>query len=349
MTHQAQKERIAGSHPRLVFRSVLLLVLCLLMTLALGISHLGRMASKPLIPIGSQASVIQVDTGMHFQSLINELQWLGMARASVFWRVYGRVHQPLIKAGEYRIEPGESLADLLDKLEVGAVVLHPMTIVEGWTLAQLRHALASDPRLEHMTSEWSERELMEALGCPQCWAEGQFLPETYFFERGESDLDVLRRSHLAMQRALSEVWAGRDEDLPLTDATELLVLASLIERETALSSERDTIAGVFVRRLNLGMRLQTDPTVIYGLGPSYNGRLTRRDLMTDHPWNTYTRHGLPATPIALPGLASLLAASQPEDGDVLYFVARGDGSHVFSETLEQHNAAVNRYIRGIEP
>jgi len=286
---------------------------------------------------------------MHFQSLIRELQWLGMARPSLVWRAYGRLYQPSIQAGEYRIEPGESMADLLAKLSAGEVVLHPFTIVEGWTLADLRTALSNDPRLMTVTGNWSEDELMNELGCEQCWAEGRFLPETYLFERGESDFDVLLRSYNAMDMALSKAWSERNENLPLDNSNELLILASLIERETAVPTERDTIAGVFVRRLTLGMRLQTDPTVIYGLGPTYNGRLTRLDLRTDHPWNTYTRHGLPATPIALPSMASLEAASQPEEGDVLYFVARGDGSHKFSKTLEEHNAAVNRYIRGRRP
>ncbi len=329
-----------------------LFAVCLLIGLVLlgmGRGYIHRMVSAPLVPMGSEFGVLQVRSGMHFQSLIRELQWLGMARPSLFWRAYGRLYQPSIQAGEYRIEPGESMDDLLAKLSVGEVVLHPFTIVEGWTLADLRMALAADPKLMPMTGDWSEHDLMMELGCAQCPAEGRFLPETYLFERGEYDLEVLRRSYDAMDMALSKAWSGRDDNLPLKDTNELLILASLIERETAVPSERGTIAGVFVRRLNLGMRLQTDPTVIYGLGPTYNGRLTRQDLRTDHPWNTYTRHGLPATPIALPSLASLDAASRPEEGDVLYFVARGDGSHKFSKTLEEHNAAVNRYIRGRRP
>jgi len=320
-----------------------------LVLLGVGRGYVHRMASIPLVSMDSDIGVLQVRSGMHFQSVIRELQWLGLARPSVFWRAYGRLYQPSIQAGEYRIEPGESMADLLARLSTGEVVLHPFTIVEGWTLADLRPALAADPKLVAKTSDWSERELMAALDCAQCAAEGRFLPETYLFERGEDDLNVLRRSYEAMKSALSTTWSGRDGNLPLESPDELLILASLIERETALPSERGKIAGVFIRRLNLGMRLQTDPTVIYGLGPTYNGRLTRQDLRTDHPWNTYTRHGLPATPIALPSMASLTAASQPEEGDLLYFVARGDGSHKFSKTLEEHNAAVNRYIRGRRP
>ena len=330
-----------------VFGAVFLVIALVL--LGMGRSYVYRMSSAPLMPNGSESGVLQIRSGMHFQSLVRELQWLGMVRPSFFWRAYGRLYQPTIQAGEYRIEPGESMADLLAKLSAGEVVLHPITIVEGWTLAELRAVLADDPRLISITTDWSDEELMVELGCAPCWAEGRFLPETYLVERGEHDLDLLRRAHESMNDALLEAWSTRDQDLPLKNPNELLILASLIERETALASERGTIAGVFVRRLKLGMRLQTDPTVIYGLGPTYNGRLTRQKLRTDHPWNTYTRHGLPATPIALPGMASLEAASQPEEGDVLYFVARGDGSHQFSKTLEEHNAAVNRYIRGRTP
>lgn len=347
MTEHAPHQTRSQTHRWALYGATAVLVLLALVVMGRGL--IDRMAVSPLLSENAQPSVIQVQPGMHFQSLIKELHWLGLAKVSPLWRIYGRLHQPFIKAGEYRLDPGDSLADFLAKLEAGEVVLHPVTIVEGWTVSQLRTTLAQDPRLQPLTSEWSEDQLMEALGCLECDAEGQFLPETYLIERGASDLDVLGRSHAALRQALSQVWTNRDDRLPLADANELLILASLIERETALPSERGTIAGVFVRRLNLGMRLQTDPTVIYGLGSTYNGRLTRQDLRTDHPWNTYTRHGLPVTPIALPSLASLKAASRPEAGDVLYFVARGDGSHVFSETLEQHNAAVNRYIRGRKP
>jgi UPF0755 protein len=184
------------------------------------------------------------------------------------------------------------------------------------------------------------------VGCPECAAEGRFLPETYFFVRGSSDLALLQRAHDALQEALSAAWSDRAEDLPLDSPYELLIMASLIERETGQAGERSRIAGVFVRRLEKGMRLQTDPTVMYGLGDDFQGRLRRVHLRTDHPWNTYTRHGLPLTPIALPGRASLEAAARPADGTALYFVSRGDGSHQFSDTLSEHNAAVDRYIRG---
>jgi UPF0755 protein len=187
---------------------------------------------------------------------------------------------------------------------------------------------------------------MARFGCTDCPAEGRFLPETYFFLRASSDLALLERAYLAMEDALAEAWAQRAEDLPIDSPDELLILASLIERETGAPFERPEVAGVFKRRLQRGMRLQTDPTVVYGLDDSFDGRIRRVHLRTDHPWNTYTRHGLPPTPIALPGRASLQAAANPAAGTALYFVSKGDGSHQFSDTLAEHNAAVDRYIRG---
>jgi UPF0755 protein len=262
------------------------------------------------------------------------------------WRLLGRLDSPVVQAGEYRIEPGLSAEGLLELLGKGRVRKHRFTIVEGWTVQELRDRLTDDTRLHKVVADYGEDRLMSALGCDGCQAEGRFLPETYFFVRGSTDLELLERAYSSMQRELTSAWAGREAGLPFESPYELLVLASLIERETGQAGERARIAGVFVRRLERGMRLQTDPTVMYGLGDDFEGRLRRRHLRTDHPWNTYTRHGLPPTPIALPGRAALLAAAQPADGTALYFVSRGDGSHAFSDTLAEHNAAVDRYIRG---
>lgn len=316
--------------------------------IAMGVAgwSLLKVHRAPVIQAEHSVITLQVPIGSHFQGLVRELEHLGLVRSSMWWRLYGRVFNPVIQAGEYNFKGGESLASWLRKMANGEVSRHRFTIVEGWTLRQLRRALAETTRLVQQTQDWSDEQLMRALGCEHCPAEGAFLPETYVYQRGESDLLLLTRAHEAMESALHSAWVNRDPDLPLSEAKDLLILASLIEKETGVPEERGTIAGVFVRRLNLGMRLQTDPTVIYGLGETYNGNLTRADLRTDHPWNTYTRHGLPPTPIAMPGIASLEAASQPAPGAALYFVARGDGTHVFSETLEQHNRAVNRYIRG---
>lgn len=303
-----------------------------------------RFLDHPLNP--DSDLVLWLPVGTSYAGLVRQLETLGLVRQSWHWRVFGRLHTPVLKAGEYQLPAGLGVVALSERLESGRVREHRLTIVEGWTVARLRQVLADDPRLGQKTRDLDEAELMALLGCPGCPAEGRFLPETYFFTRPGDDLLILRRAHEAMNRALEEIWSGRAQDLPLNSPDELLVLASIIERETGQAAERARVAGVFTRRLQIGMRLQTDPTVIYGLDDSFDGRLRRVHLRTDHPWNTYTRHGLPPTPIALPGRPALEAAARPASGTALYFVARGDGGHQFSDTLEEHNAAVNRYIRG---
>lgn len=291
--------------------------------------------------------VLSLSSGSSFQGLPRQLAALGLAQEHWQWRWYGRLHQPTLRAGEYWIEPGMTIEQLIQHLSSGAVRRHRLTIIEGWTVADLRAKLAADVRLIPTSRDWDEAQLMAHLGCAGCWAEGRFLPETYTFERPFSDTDLLSLAYTAMTRTLEHAWSQRHAELPLANTDELLIMASLIEKEARLASERPEISGVFARRLQQGMRLQTDPTVVYGLDPAqFDGRIRRVHLRTDHPWNTYTRHGLPATPIALPGRASIEAAAQPAPGRSLYFVARGDGSHHFSESLAEHNRAVNHYIRG---
>ncbi len=261
------------------------------------------------------------------------LVWLGISRG-----VAGR-----IQAGEYRIEPGTRPGDLLQRLVDGKVLLHPLTIVEGWTFAQMRAHLARQPFLRHTLEGASPEVVMQRIGRPGIHPEGRFLPDTYHFPRGTSDVECLKRAYAAMESFLAEAWAERDPGLPLETPYEALILASIIEKETAVPEERPLIAGVFVRRLQRGMRLQTDPTVIYGLGEAFDGNIRYRDLRRDTPYNTYTRKGLPPTPIALPGREAILAALHPAPGDALYFVARGDGTHEFSATLDAHNRAVRKY------
>ncbi|RVU46116.1 endolytic transglycosylase MltG [Rubrivivax rivuli] len=252
-----------------------------------------------------------------------------------------------IRAGSYEIETGTTPRQLLAKLVQGDETLEQVRIIEGWTMRQLRTALAQAPHLKPTTAGWSEAQLMQALGAPGVAAEGRFFPDTYRYSRGVSDLTVLKRAHATLQRRLAETWAQRSPDTPLKSADELLTLASIVEKETGLPSDRGLVAGVFINRLRIGMPLQTDPTVIYGLGEAFDGNLRRRDLETDTPFNTYTRRGLPPTPISMPGLASLRATLNPAPTRALYFVARGDGSSVFSETLADHNRAVNKYQRGL--
>jgi UPF0755 protein len=275
-----------------------------------------------------------VDAGVQTDArlLYEWFRWSGQARR--------------IRAGSYVVETGVTPRQLLDKIVQGDEQLESVRLIEGWTLRQFRSELAKAPRLEPTTARLSEAELMAALGAPGVAGEGRFFPDTYRYSRGVSDLQVLKRAHQAMQRRLDSAWAERAPDTPLKSAEQALILASIVEKETGAAADRGLVAGVFANRLRIGMPLQTDPTVIYGLGEAFDGNLRKRDLQTDTPFNTYTRNGLPPTPIAMPGLASLRAAVRPQATKALYFVARGDGSSIFSETLADHNRAVNQYQRG---
>lgn len=268
-----------------------------------------------------------------------ELEWQALSRQM---GVAGR-----LQVGEYALEPGVTPRTLLSRMREGKVVGHRFTLVEGWNIRELRAALARATPLEHTLETLDDAALMREVGAPGQHPEGRFLPETYVYTRGDSDLDVLKRAHAAMQQALDAAWAARASGLPLKTREEALVLASIVEKETGVAAERPQIAGVFVRRLQAGMLLQTDPTVIYGLGTRYDGNIRRADLLADTPYNTYTRAGLPPTPIAMPGADALKAATQPAQGDALFFVAVGDGSgrHVFTRSLDEHQAAVRAYLQ----
>ncbi len=250
-----------------------------------------------------------------------------------------------LQAGEYRLEPGMTPRVFLERVVQGRVILHQLTVVEGWRFQEMLGALRAHAAVQSTGLETAA--LMAALGEPGQHPEGLFFPDTFRFARGTTELEILRRARDLMARQLEEIWASRQPGLPFDTPYEALILASIIERETGLDAERERVAGVFVRRLQRGMRLQTDPTVIYGLGDAFTDRLRRADLQRDTPYNTYTRHGLPPTPIALPGRRSLEAAVNPAEGDELFFVASGlgDGSHVFSVTLEEHNRAVALYLQ----
>jgi UPF0755 protein len=273
-----------------------------------------------------------------------KLTWWDMLRLRVLARLDANASR--IRAGEYALEPGATPTTLWQLLANGRGVQHHVTLIEGMTLEQVRDALVQHPLLLADGFALSSKELMQDIGASSVPAEGAFLPETYVFTRGDSDLDVLRRAHEAMQQILNKLWAQRDAELPLKSPQEALILASIVEKETGVASERAKIAGLFMNRLRKGMKLQTDPTVIYGVGAAFDGNLRRRDLERDTPWNTYTRLGLPPTPIALPSKAALQAVMHPEATTALYFVADGHGGHVFSNTLDEHNHAVRRYISG---
>lgn len=289
-----------------------------------------------------------VERGNSLRSVATQLADNGVLRWPGLFSGYGRLSglAGRIQAGEYELRTGDTPGTLLDMLVDGRVKLHSLTIVEGWTVVELLDALADHPAILQTLDLDSPIDLAAALDLEYPHPEGLFFPDTYRFARGTSDVELLRQAHGLLMDRLNEAWSGREPRGVLAEPYDGLILASIIERETALERERPTIAGVFIRRLEQRMRLQTDPTVIYGLGESFDGNLTRRHLETDTPYNTYVRRGLPPTPIALPGEHALQAMAHPEAGDALYFVAtgRGDGSHTFSATLEEHNAAVARYL-----
>ena len=314
-----------------------LFVLSLLAAVALGgwfwVRYQG-FADAPIALAGTER-ILVVESGDGFRDILRKLRGLGVVEGhDLEWKALAHEMQVVtrLQVGEYTIRHGITPRELLAKLESGKVIQQRFTIVEGWNLRELRAALAKDPTLGQTLADTPDDGLMAALGRDDAHPEGRFLPETYHYTRGMSDRDLLARAALAMDKALADAWAMRSPDSPLKSPDELLVLASIVEKETGKPSERAEIAGVFTRRLVKGMLLQTDPTVIYGMGSAYDGNIRRKDLETDTPYNTYTRAGLPPTPIALPGRAALVAAARPADGDTLYFVSRGDGSHVFSAT-----------------
>jgi UPF0755 protein len=251
-----------------------------------------------------------------------------------------------LKAGSYEIMAGDTPRSLIDKIISGKQSLRSVTLIEGWNWRQVRAALAKAPHLKNESAALTDAQLMERLGRKGVHPEGRFFPDTYRYAKNASDITVLRAALQTMDKQLEAAWVTRSADLPLKSPDEMLIMASIVEKETGAAKDRATISGVFANRLKINMRLQTDPTVIYGMGEAFDGNIRKRDLQTDTPYNTYTRAGLPPTPISMPGQAALLAAAQPAQTRALYFVARGDGTSEFSETLDAHNRAVNKYILG---
>ncbi|MCW4472116.1 endolytic transglycosylase MltG [Xanthomonas sp. H13-6] len=332
-----------------------LAVLAMLLVLALLAAAVGawlwqQQRSFAATALTPEAPSVVIAAGDSFNTVLGKLRAAGVDEGhDLQWQLLARQLDAAgkLKVGEYALQPAPTPHELLLRMRQGRVVQYRVTIVEGWNIRQLRAALRNATPLVHETGDLDDAALMAALGFPEQHPEGRFLPETYVYQRGDSDLDVLRRAHAAMEKELAAAWESRADDLPLDSPYQLLTLASIIEKETGLASERPLIAGVFARRLRLGMRLQTDPTVIYGIGSAYDGNIRKIHLTTDTPYNTYTRAGLTPTPIAMPGRAALQAAANPAPGDSLYFVAVGDGSgaHAFSATYAEHNAAVARYLQ----
>jgi len=323
---------------------VLGLMLIVVVAVALNVrSYLASSVAALTEPV-----LYEVEAGASLSRVARELEALGVLSKPDIFVAWGRFtgQAARIKAGEYELQVGSTPKGILDQFVAGQVKLYAFTILEGWTMHDLLAALAVSPVITSTLQDLSPEARLAAIGLQVPHLEGQFYPETYLVPRGIIDVAILQQAAELMEIRLADAWAGRAVGMSLANPYELLTLASIVERETALDAERAEIAGVFIRRLQKRMRLQTDPTVIYGLGVAFDGNLTRKHLLSDTPYNTYTRGGLPPTPIGMPGASSLSAAAHPDNGDTLYFVATGDsdGSHVFSRTLDEHNVAVAAYI-----
>lgn len=299
-----------------------------------------------------QERLIVVEPGSSLNALLRQLDQegvLGEPQEARRRRLGARLHDLFtdvsqrIRVGEYSLKPGDTLLQVLLRVEQGEVLQRALTLIEGWNMRELRAALAAAPGLRQTLQDLDDKALMAALGHPGESPEGWFAPDTWYYTSQDTDLDLLRRAYARQQALLDDAWQSRADNLPYESAYEVLIMASIIEKETGVPHERGEIAGVFVERLRRGMRLQTDPTVIYGMGERYEGRIRSADLREPTPWNTYVINGLPPTPIAMPGEEAIRAAVAPAETEALFFVARGDGSHVFSRTLEEHNRAVQEY------
>ncbi len=325
-------------------RTFKLILLALILAFVTAVAGFSWFTVRHL-PMRSDPTAFSVPVGASLRTAAQVIEAAGIDlpawQMEFLGRVLGRASK--IKAGSYEVEEGLTALALLDKLTRGDVTQGELVLVEGKAFRQFRAALNEHPDLAHDSLKLSDGQILARLGARETHPEGLFFPDTYLFDKGSSDLDVLRRAYRSMQPRLAAVWDKRESTLPVKTPYELLILASIVEKETGIPADRPQVAAVFVNRLRRGMLLQTDPTVIYGLGERFTGSLRKLDLLTDTPWNTYTRPGLPPTPIAMPGLASLQAAAKPPPSDMLYFVARGDGSSVFSATLDEHNSAVAQY------
>ena len=302
--------------------------------------HVSAAVQLPAVPYE-----FSIKSGSSLKSVAKQLADAGVLHDTWSFVLLSRLmgYASLLKAGDYELTENTSPWQLLERVTTGDVNQSEVRFIEGCTFSQLRKTLDEHPAVRHDTTGLSDREVLQLIGASETAAEGLFFPDTYYFVRGNSDIAILKRAYRTMQNNLNIAWAGRATNLPLTDAYQALILASIVEKETGRESDRANIAGVFVNRLRLGMRLQTDPTVIYGLGEKFDGNLRKKNLLTDQEYNTYTRCGLPPTPIAMPGLASIQAALNPAKTGALYFVAKGNGGSHFSNNLTDHNRAVTKY------
>ena len=325
----------------------LLGAIVLLMSLTIGWYWMAyQNFLKAPLHLGEQGLVLLVEKGSNLKRLARDLKQQGVLSNDDYLYWHARWHQQAdrIRAGEYLVPQGTTPPQLLALLISGKTISHTLTLLEGWTFEQVLAAVRNNEVLRHELDGMDAEQVMAHLGYPGVHPEGRFFPETYAFPRGTTDSEFLQRAYRMMEQQLAEAWTARNQErIMVKTPYEALILASIIEKETGVPDERPEIAGVFTRRLKRGMKLQTDPTVIYGMGDSYGGNIRRRDLLQDTPYNTYVHRGLPPTPICMPGREAIDAALDPLPGKSLYFVATGDGRHVFSATLEQHNAAVRKY------
>ncbi|AAO90046.1 endolytic transglycosylase MltG [Coxiella burnetii] len=294
-----------------------------------------------------QVSTIKVPPGTGIHYLAKSLHEQGLLQNPQFfiWLARLKGDAPLLKAGEYEITPTMTPLELLRNVVAGKVKQRSITFIEGWTFREMKQTLEENPYIHHTIDRLSDQKILAKLGCTNLRPEGLFFPDTYSFTWGDNDIKILRQAYQRMQTILNEAWQQRADNLPYKNPYQALILASLVEKETALPKERPKIAGVILRRLKKGMPLQVDPTVLYGLGRPYGSPITKEDLVSNSPYNTYQHYGLPPTPIDMPSRASILAALKPESGDALYYVARGDGSHIFSATYKEHKEAIKKVFR----
>ena len=323
------------------------LILSLFLLLLMALAGIALWATRPITLQSNQPIDFTIESGSGVRSTTRQIAAAGVPVEPLLLELVARGsgRSARLKAGSYTFKPGTTPRRLIEQLVRGEFAQEALVIIEGWTFAQMRAAVAAHPGLKHDSLAWSDQELLAKVAAEATTPEGLFFPDTYLFAKGASDILVYRQAYALMQKKLDDGWRQRAADLPYQTPYQALIMASIVEKETGRRVERAQIAGVFVNRLRRGMLLQTDPTVIYGMGSQYQGQIRKRDLQTDTPFNTYTRAGLPPTPIALPGEASLKAALNPAKSDALYFVSRGDGSSQFSDNLNDHNRAVNQYQR----
>ena len=321
-------------------------ILVLAVSLGLGWFWLDyRTFLETPMQLPQEGMVLDVPKGSNLRRVAGRLHRQGVLRDAdlLYWHARWYELADRIRAGEFLIPAGTTPPQLLEILISGETISYRLTLIEGWNFRQVLKAVANDPVLNQTLEVGDNADVMRQLGLPDIHPEGRFFPDTYVFPRGTTDVEFLQRAHQRMQIELADAWSQRAEDVAVSSPEEALILASIVEKETGVPEERELIAGVFSRRLRIGMKLQTDPTVIYGMGDRYQGNIRRKDLVEDTPYNTYVHRGLPPTPICMPGREAIDAALHPAPGKTLYFVANGDGSHVFSKTLKEHNAAVRKY------